>query len=40
MNFEESFAGVKKVLDEVTNITKLKERILDMSTWIGFSAGD
>lgn len=38
MNFEESFADVKKVLDDATDASKLKESVLDMSTWIGFSA--
>lgn len=40
MNFEESFADVKKVLDSATDSVKLKEGILDMSTWIGFSSDD
>lgn len=40
MDFEESFADVKKVLDEATDVSKLKEGVLDMSTWIGFSADE
>lgn len=40
MSFEESFADVRKVLDESTNTDKLKEGVLKMSTWIGYSANE
>ena len=40
MDFEESFADVKKVLDDATDVSKLKEGVLEMSTWIGFSADE